>query len=69
MDKKGNPILNVITDSSRGGHDICSNVKADLYAVESFAKVSRGDLVEISVERPMLGLRGAKVKAILGKAR
>lgn len=51
------------------GYDICSNVKSGLYVVESFAKVKRGDLVKISVERPMLGLRGAKVKAILGKSR
>ena len=52
----------------RVGYDICSNVKADLYTVESFAKVRRGDLVKLSVERPMLGLRGAKIRAILGKA-
>ena len=53
----------------RVGYDICSNVKAGLYTVESFAKVKRGDLVRLSVERPMLGLRGAKVSAILGKAK
>jgi len=53
----------------RVGYDICSNVKAGLYTVESFVKVKRGDLVKISVDRPMLGLRGAKVKAILGKIR
>lgn len=62
-------------EEARGGraivrvsYDICSNVKAGLYAVESFAKVRRGDMVRLSVERPMLGLRGARVKAILGKA-
>ena len=53
----------------RVGYDICSNVKAGLYTVESFARVRRGELVKLSVERPMLGLRGAKVKAILGKVR
>ncbi len=51
----------------RVGYDICSNVKAGLYTVESFAKVKRGDTVRLSVERPTIGLRGAKVKAILGK--
>lgn len=54
---------------ARVGYDICSNVKADLYTLESFVKVKKGDLVKISVERPMLGLRGAKVKVILGKAK
>ncbi len=53
----------------RVSYDICSNVKSGLYVVESFAKIKRGDLVKISVERPMLGLRGAKVKAILGKSK
>jgi uncharacterized membrane protein len=53
----------------RVGYDICSNVKAGLYTVESFAKVRRGDFVKLSVERPMLGLRGAKIRAILGKAK
>ncbi len=52
----------------RVSYDICSNVKSGLYVVESFAKIKRGDLVKISVERPMLGLRGAKVRAILGKS-
>ena len=50
-------------------YDICSNVKSGLYLVESFAKIKRGDLVKISVERPMLGLRGAKVRAILEKSK
>ena len=53
----------------RVSYDICSNVKSGLYAVESFAKIRRGDLVKLSVERPMLGLRGAKVKTILGKSK
>ena len=53
----------------RISYDICSNVKSGLYVVESFAKIKRGELVKISVERPMLGLRGAKVRAILGKSK
>jgi len=53
----------------RVSYDICSNVKSGLYVVESFAKVKRRDLVKISVERPMLGLRGAKVRVILGKSK
>lgn len=53
----------------RVGYDICSNVKAGLYMLESFVKVKKGDLVKISVERPMLGLRGAKVKAIMSRAK
>ena len=53
----------------RVGYDICSNVKSDLYFVESLAKVRKGDLVKISVERPTLGLQGAKVRAILGKVK
>jgi len=51
----------------RVSYDICSNVKSGLYLVESFAKVRKGDQVKLSVERPMLGLRGAKVRAILEK--
>ncbi len=53
----------------RVGYDICSNVKAGLYTVESFTKVRRGDQVRLGVERPMLGLRGSKVKLILGKVK
>jgi len=53
----------------RVGYDICSNVKSGLYFVESFVKVRKGDLVKISVDRPMLGLRGARVKAVMGKAK
>jgi len=49
------------------GYDIRSNVKAGLYTVESFAKVKKGDSVKLSVERPMLGLRGSKIRTILGK--
>ncbi|MFQ6129277.1 MAG: DUF2101 family protein [Candidatus Hadarchaeaceae archaeon] len=53
----------------RVSYDICSNVKPGLYVVESFAKVRKGDRVKLSVERPMLGLRGAKVRAILEKSK
>ncbi|MDI6884102.1 MAG: DUF2101 family protein [Hadesarchaea archaeon] len=53
----------------RVSYDICSNVKAGLYMVESFAKVKQGEEVKLSVERPMLGLRGAKVKAILDRVK
>lgn len=53
----------------RVSYDICSNVKSGLYLVESFAKVRKGEQVKLSVERPMLGLRGAKVRAILGKSK
>jgi len=51
----------------RVSYDICSNVKHGSYVVESLVKVKKGDTVKVKVERPMLGLRGAKVKAILGK--
>ncbi len=51
----------------RVSYDICSNVKSGLYLVESFARVRKRDQVKLSVERPMLGLRGAKVRAILEK--
>lgn len=53
----------------RVSYDICSNVKSGLYLVESFAKIRKGDQVKLSVERPMLGLRGAKVRAILEKSK
>ncbi len=53
----------------RVGYDICSNVKSGLYIVESFAKVSKGNWVKLSVDRPMLGMRGSKVRAILEKIR
>lgn len=53
----------------RIGYDIRSNVKAGLYAVENFTKVKQGDNVKVGVERPMLGLRGAKVRAILEKGK
>lgn len=65
----------VVEDARRGravvrvAYDICSNVKHGLYMVDSLAKVRKGDLVKVKVERPMLGLRGSKVKAILGKVR
>lgn len=53
----------------RVGYDIRSNTKAGLYTVENFAKAKRGDIAKVSVERPMLGLRGASVKAVLEKAK
>ena len=53
----------------RVSYDICSNVKSGLYLVESFARVRKGNQVKLSVERPMLGLRGAKVRAILEKSK
>jgi hypothetical protein len=33
-----------------------------------FVRVRRGDFVRLSVERPLLGLRGAKITAIAGRA-
>jgi len=65
----------VVEDAGRGravvriAYDLCSNVKHGSYVVDSLVKVKRGDLVKVKVERPMLGLRGSKVKAILGKVR
>jgi uncharacterized membrane protein len=53
----------------RVGYDICSNVKAGLYPVESFTRLKPGDLVKLSVDRPLLGLRGSKVRAVLEKVR
>jgi uncharacterized membrane protein len=53
----------------RVSYDICSNVTHGSYVVESLVKVKKGDTVKVKVERPMLGLRGAKVKAIFGKAK
>ena len=50
------------------GYDIRSNVKAGLCTVESFVRVKKGDMVKLGVDRPMLGLRGSKVRTILGKA-
>ena len=65
-----------LVEEARGRHavvrvsyDIRSNVKADLYTVDNFANVKRGDVVKVSVERPMLGLRGSRVRAILGKTK
>jgi len=65
----------VVEDAGRGravvrvAYDLCSNVKHGSYVVESLVKVRKGDLVKVKVERPMLGLRGSKVKAIFGKVR
>jgi len=53
----------------RVSYDICSNVKHGSYVVESLIKVKKGDTVKVKVDRPMFGLRGAKVKAIFGKAK
>ncbi len=52
----------------RIGYDIRSNVKVGLYPVESFVKVKRGDIVKLSVERGLFGLRGSKIRAIISKA-
>ncbi|MEM3519721.1 MAG: DUF2101 family protein [Candidatus Hadarchaeales archaeon] len=52
----------------RVGYDICSNVKAGIYVVDSFVKVKRGERVKLSVERPLLGLKGSRVVAVIGKA-
>jgi uncharacterized membrane protein len=49
------------------GYDLRSNVKSGIYTVDSFAKVEKGNAVKLSVERPMMGLRGAKLKAVLEK--
>lgn len=65
----------VVQDVSRGkamvkvGYDLCSNVKSGVYTVESFTKIGKGDRVRLSVDRPMLGLRGAKVSSILEKSK
>ncbi|MEM3421935.1 MAG: DUF2101 family protein [Candidatus Hadarchaeum sp.] len=48
----------------RVGYDIRSNVKSGVYPVESSIKVRKGDTVKLRVARPLLGLGGAKVKAI-----
>ena len=52
----------------RVGYDICSNVKAGIYLVENLVGAKKGNAVKLNVDRPMLGLRGSKVKAILEKA-
>ncbi|MEM2192543.1 MAG: DUF2101 family protein [Candidatus Hadarchaeales archaeon] len=52
----------------RVGYDICSNVKAGIYVVDSFVKVKRGERVKLSVERPFLGLKGSRVVAVIEKA-
>ncbi|MEM2890834.1 MAG: DUF2101 family protein [Candidatus Hadarchaeum sp.] len=48
----------------RVGYDIRSNVKSGVYPVESSIKVRKGDVVKLTVARPLLGLGGAKVKEI-----
>ncbi|MFN4133006.1 MAG: DUF2101 family protein [Candidatus Hadarchaeales archaeon] len=51
----------------RVGYDICSNVKAGIYVIDSFVRVKKGDVVKLSVDRPLLGLRGSRVKAVIGR--
>ena len=53
----------------RIGYDLRSNVKHGLYLIESLVAVKKGDVVKVGVERSTLGLRGARVKAILEKAK
>lgn len=53
----------------RVGYDKYSNVKAGIYPVESFSKIIRGDLIRLSVERPLMGLRCAKVTATVEKVK
>lgn len=52
----------------RVGYDICSNVKSGIYVVDSFIKVRKGERVKLSVDRAILGLRGSKVRAIIGRS-
>jgi uncharacterized membrane protein len=49
------------------GYDLRSNVKSGVYTVDIFGDIEKGNTVKLSVERPMLGLRGAKLKAVLEK--
>jgi uncharacterized membrane protein len=49
------------------GYDLRSNVKSGIYTVDIFGDIEKGTHVKLSVERPMLGLRGAKLKAVLEK--
>jgi uncharacterized membrane protein len=49
----------------RVGYDIRSNVKAGLYPVKSLIRVRKGDTVKLSVERSLLGLKGARVREII----
>jgi uncharacterized membrane protein len=65
-----------VVESVKGGramvrirYDLRSNVKHGLYLIESLVKVKKGDQVKVGVERPILGLRGARVKAILEKVK
>lgn len=63
----------VVRDVSMGkamvkvSYDLRSNVKSGVYTVDNFAEIEKGNNVKLSVERPMLGLRGAKLKAVLEK--
>jgi len=50
-------------------YDICSNVRAGIYLVENLVGAKKGDMVKLNVERPMLGLRGSNVRAILEKTK
>lgn len=49
----------------RVGYDIRSNVGPGIYSVKSLLKVKRGDVVKLSVARPLLGLGGTKVGEIV----
>lgn len=51
----------------RIGYDLRSNVKSGLYFLDSLARVGRGDLVKVGVERSGFGLRGSRVRVILKK--
>lgn len=63
-----------IVESAKGtrimvriGYDLRSNIRPDIYLVRSLVRLKKGDKVKVGVERPTLGLRGAKVKTVLEK--
>ncbi|MGC8817187.1 MAG: DUF2101 family protein [Candidatus Hadarchaeum sp.] len=69
--KYGRKFTYGIVEESRGrfalvrvSYDIRSNVKPGIYPVECLVRVNRGDEVKLSVARTLLGLGGAKIKAI-----
>ncbi len=47
------------------GYDLRSNVKQGIYFLDSYVPVSKGDVVEVKVDRSTLGLRGSKAEAIV----
>jgi uncharacterized membrane protein len=51
----------------RIGYDLRSNVKSGLYFLDSLARVKRGDLVKVGVERAAFGLRGSRARVVLKK--